>query len=214
MDSNLIIVRIECAPGQVWVDPETRQRAHVHGWIERTWRHLDTCQLETRLIAKIPRIQFSDGRVEDFTVPWADRYSRITLMMEAFVLRLLQASSSTARVSALTGLSWHKVAAVMKRGVERGLERREAAPIKHVGLDEKSFASGHSYAGILTEPGTASQPGRVLDVVQGRTLMAATSLLETLTPAQRAGIEAVALDMWPAYMSAATQMLGGRCASA
>ena len=142
-------------------------------------------------------------------MPWADRYSRITLMMEAFVLRLLQASSSTARVSALTGLSWHKVAAVMKRGVERGLERREAAPIKHVGLDEKSFASGHSYVSILTEPGTASQPGRVLDVVQGRTLMAATSLLETLTPAQRAGIEAVAVDMWPAYMSAATQMLGG-----
>jgi transposase len=207
MDNNLIIVHIECAPGQVWVDPDTRQRAHVHGWIERQWRHLDTCQLETRLVAKIPRIKYSDGRVEDLSVPWAERYSRITLMMEAFVLRLLQASSSTSRVSELVGLNWHTIAAVMKRGVERGLARREATPIKHLGLDEKSFASGHSYASVLTEPTNGKQPGRVLDVVQGRTLVAAKSLLATLSTEQRLGVEAIALDMWPAFMSAATTML-------
>jgi transposase len=207
MDKNLIVVHIECTPGQVWVDPETRQRAHVHGWIERTWRHLNTCQLETRLIAKIPRIKYSDGRVEDLTVPWADRYSRITLMMEAFVLRLLQASSSTARVSELVGLHWRTVQKTMQRSVERGLARRETAPMKHLGLDEKSFRKGQSYASILTEPSTNGEPGRVLDVVQGRTQESAEKLLCTLTPEQRAAVEAVALDMWPAYMSTATKML-------
>lgn len=207
MDKNLIIVRIECSPKQVWVDPVTRKRAHVHSWSERTWRHLDTCQLETRLIARIPRVKYSDGRTEDVSVPWAERYSRVTLMMEAFVLRLLQASSSVERIRNLVGLDWHSVADIMKRGVERGLARRKAAPIKHVGLDEKSFRSGHSYVSILTEPCTGGQPGRVLDVVPERTLDAAKSLLETLTPAQRSSVEAVALDMWPAYMSAANQVL-------
>lgn len=207
MEKNLILVRIECTPGQVWVDPETRQRAHVHGWVERTWRHLDTCQLETRLIAKIPRIKYSDGKVLDLTVPWAERYSQITLMMEAFVLRLLQASSSISRVSELVGLHWSTINKTMKRSVERGLARREAAPIKHVGLDEKSFRKGQSYASILTEPCSHLQPGRVLDVVKERTLEAAKALLDKLTPEQRSGVEAVALDMWPAYMSAAKQML-------
>jgi transposase len=87
-------------------------------------------------------------------VPWADRYSRISLMMEAFVLRLLQAPSNTARVSALVGLHWRTVHKAIQRSVERGLARREAAPMKHFGLDEKSFRKGQSYVSVLTEPGT------------------------------------------------------------
>jgi transposase len=37
--------------------------------------------------------------------------------------------------------------------------------------------------------------------------VAAVSLLETLTPAQRISVKVVAMDMWPAYMSAARQCM-------
>lgn len=205
-----ITVRVECGAGEVWICPDTKTRAHIHGWVERSWRHLDTCQFETRIVAKIPRLKYSDGRVEDLPVPWAERYSRITLLLEAFVLRLLQAAASIQRVSELIRMDWHTINTVMKRGVERGMARREDAPIQHLGLDEKSFGRGHNYVSILTEIGSAEggQSGaRVLDVVPERTLVAAKTLLETLTQAQRDGVQAIAMDMWPAYRSAATKML-------
>jgi transposase len=47
----------------------------------------------------------------------------------------------------------------------------------------------------------------VLDLVPERKLDAAVSLLETLTPTQRASVKAVAVDMWPAYMSATRQCI-------
>lgn len=80
LEHNRITVHVQCARDQVWCDPETLQdRAHVHGWIKREWRHLDTCQFETRIKAEVPRLKYKSGRVEDAAVPWAERYSRINL---------------------------------------------------------------------------------------------------------------------------------------
>ena len=205
LEDNRITVHVECDKGTVWGDPETGQdRAHIHGWVERTWRHLDTCQFETRIVAKVPRLKFKSGRVEDAAVPWAERYSRITVMMEAFVVRLLQAAANVKRVTTLVKLDWHTVNAVMRRAVERGLERRSEEPVPYVGLDEKSFLRGHNYASVLTDI-TGS---RVLEVQPGRKLEDAKKVLSCLSPAQREGVRAVAIDMWPGYMSAAREMLG------
>ena len=57
---------------------------------EQRWRHLDTMQFETIIIARIPRSQCSDCGVKTVTVPWADRHSRFSLMFEGFAITLLQ----------------------------------------------------------------------------------------------------------------------------
>ena len=204
LQSNRITVHVQCDRGVVWGDPESGcDRAHVHGWVEREWRHLDTCQFETRIKAEVPRLKYKSGRVEDAAVPWAERYSRITLLMEAFVVRLLQAAASVSRVASLIKLDWHTVNAVVARAVERGLARRAQEPVRKLGLDEKSFASGHNYASVLTDVDRS----RVLQVTPGRKLEDAERVLSSLSPEQRAGVRAIAMDMWPAYMSAASTML-------
>lgn len=91
----------------------------------------------------------------------------------------------------------------MVRAVERGMLRRTEDDIPHLGLDEKSSERGHTYVSILTD----IDRGRVLDLVPERRLEAAKGLLETLSPAQRDGVKAVAMDMWPAFMSAARACL-------
>jgi transposase len=113
--------------------PRPVATAHVHGWVQREWRHLDTCQFETRIVAEVPRLKYKSGRVEDATVPWAERYSRITVMMEAFVVRLLQAASNVSRVARLINLDWHTVNGVIARAVRRGLARRAQEPVRHLG---------------------------------------------------------------------------------
>jgi len=204
LEHNRVTVHVQCKRGVVWGDPETGcDRAHVHGWVQREWRHLDTCQLETRIVAEVPRLKYKSGRVENAAVPWSERYSRITLMMEAFVVRLLQAASNVSRVASLINLDWHTVNDVIKRAVERGLERRAEEPVRELGLDEKSFARGHNYASVLTDVGGS----RVLEVTPGRKLEDAQRVLSSLNAEQRAGVSAIAMDMWPAYMSAARTML-------
>jgi transposase len=205
LDGGYITVHVKCERDVVWGDPETNQdRAHVHGWVQRQWRHLDTCQFETRIVAEVPRLKFKSGRVEEAAVPWAERYSRVTVLMEAFVVRLLLAASCVKRVATLMRLDWHTVNAIISRSVERGMDRRAQEPVRYLGLDEKSFLRDQSYASVLTDV----DGKRVLDVVPGRKLDDAKQLLGTLTSEQRQGVRAVVIDMWPAYMSAVREMTG------
>ena len=199
-----VVVEVVLKKGQVWADPtDAAKRAHVNGWTERQWRHLDTCQFETLIKARVPQLKYADGTVEELVVPWAERYSRVTTLMTGFVIKLLQVCPTTQGVCNLTRLSWSTVNAIMVSAVERGMLRRTEEEISHLGIDEKSSQKGHSYVTILTD----IDRSRVLDLIPERKLEAAKTLLETLTPTQRGSVKAVAMDMWPAFMSAARQCM-------
>jgi len=199
-----VVIEVVLKRGEVWADrTDATKRAHVNGWSERQWRHLDTCQFETVIKARVPQLKYSDGTVEELTVPWAERYSRVTTLMAGFVIQLLKACPTTQAVCTLTRLSWSTVNAIMVSAVERGMLRRTEEGIAYLGIDEKSSEKGHTYTSILTD----IDRSRVLDLVAERKLEAAVGLLETLTEAQRTAVKAVAMDMWPAYMSATKQCM-------
>ena len=91
----------------------------------------------------------------------------------------------------------------MVRAVERGMLRRTEDDIPHLGLDEKSSERGYTYVSILAD----IDRSRVLDLVPERKLEAAKKLLGTLNPTQRVSVKAIAMDMWPAFISAAKACL-------
>lgn len=164
---------------------------------ERTWRHLDTMQFETRLSARVPRANCKTCGVKTTMVPWAGKHSRFTLLFEAFAIQVIQACGNVKNAAALIGLDWDSVHRIMQRAVERGLERRELESIEYVGIDEKSFRRGHSYVAMLVDL-TGS---RVLEVVEDRTEDATNELWKVLSEQQKEQIEAVATDMWPAFVN-------------
>ena len=59
-------------------------------------------------------------------------------MFEAFAIRVLHSCSSVKQTAPLLQLDGDTVQGIMKRGVERGLERRETKQITQIGIDEKS----------------------------------------------------------------------------
>jgi len=204
LEEQRVVVEVELKRGQVWADPtDNTKRAHINGWNERQWRHLDTCQFETIIKARVPQLKYSNGKVEELAVPWADRYSRVTLLMEAFVVKLLQVCPTTKGVCKITRLSWSTINGIMVSAVNRGMLRRSEEPVPHLGIDEKNIERGQTYASILTD----IDRSRVLDLVPERTIKATKSLFGTLSPAQCASVEAVAMDMWPAYISATSACL-------
>lgn len=203
MTANRVVIRLEIDRTTKWFHPETREPAILHKWTERRWRHLDTCQFETIIEASVPSVKYRDGKIEEVAVPWADRYQRYTKLMEQAVIMWLQACGNVDKVAATMRLDWQTVNRIMERAVERGLLRRENEPISKVGVDEKSFRKGHVYASILND----LDNNRVWDLVEGRTKQNAKELFETLSEEQRAGVEAVAMDMWAAFENAATELM-------
>ncbi len=75
-------------------------------------------------------------------LPWAEPSNRSTALFEWLAIDWLRATSRQA-VAGLLYLSWDQVYTIMERAVERGLERRQAEPVPHVGVDEKSSRKRH-----------------------------------------------------------------------
>ena len=205
MEARRVTVRAEIDAGTKWIDPKTLQPAHLHKWTERRWRHMDTCQFETYIEARVPSVRYPDGKVEEVGVPWADRYQRVTRLLAQAVIVWLEACGNVGKVAGVMRLDWTTVDGIMKAAVERGLQRRKAEPVEYAGIDEKSFRRGYLYASILTD----LDKGRVWDLVEGRKAADAESLLETLSEEQRAGVKATVMDMWAAFEAAVRSKMGG-----
>lgn len=173
---------------------------------ERTWRHLDTMQYETVLVARLPRADCqSCGSPKTIEAPWAGKHSPYTWLFEALGVAVLQGAGNLSDACDLLRISWDAAHRLMERAVDRGLKVRKLAGLKHVGMDEKSYKRGQSYITTLNDVG--GEAGRVLEVVEGRSCEAATELLQSIPEAQRTGIIAVAMDMWDAFLKACRQVL-------
>jgi transposase len=117
-------------------------------------------------------------------------------MFEAFAVQVLQASSNVQRAAHLLRLDWGSANQIMKRAVDRGLARRAVGQVRHMGIDEKSFQRGQSYASLLID----LDGSRVLEVTEGRTEEAANALWRSMPKEQSEQVAAVAMDMWGPYV--------------
>src|SRR5438309_2074909 len=130
---------------------------------ERQWRHLDTCQFKTILHAEPPRSSCAEHGARTVKLPWAEPNSRFTALFEGIAIEWLKVASQKAVADQL-GLSWDEVHAIQERAVKRGLARRKAEPVQHLGVDEKSFTRGHRYFTLVND----LDRGRVLFVAEHR----------------------------------------------
>lgn len=165
---------------------------------QRTWRHLDACGYLTLVHARIPRCRCPKHGVGQVRVPWAEPGSRFTLAFERHAIEVLLAARSLSDGCKLLRIDWSTAHRIQQRSVQRGLERRAADPVRYVGLDEKSFGRGQHYGTIMSD----LEGKRVLEVVEHRREEDAREAIESLPEPVRAGIEAVALDMWQPFVSA------------
>lgn len=182
----------------------TTSQMYDHAPVRR-WRHLDTMQFTTQIIASLPRISCQEHGIKTVSVPWADPHSRWTLLFEAFAIEVMLSTSNLTRAMALLKIGWESLQNIRERAVERGLSRRTQETIQYVGIDEKSFLKGHRYASLMTD----LDGGRVLDVVQDRTKEATKTLIQTaLSDSQRSCVEAAAMDMWAPFLDAWHEVVG------
>jgi transposase len=164
---------------------------------ERRWRHLDTMQYRTFVIAEVPRVQCEKHDIRQVAVPWSDPGSRFTALFEALVIDWLREANVRAIARRLR-LSWDQVAGIQARAVKRGLARRESKPPTQIGVDETSFQKRHEYVTVVHDIDRAV----VVHVVDDRKQEALEGYFEGLGPKACAALERVAMDMWAPYITA------------
>lgn len=197
-DKKLVEIVVEWPPDREVECPKCGRSCAIKDHREeRRWRHLDTMQFQTVIRSRVPRSECREHGVKTISVPWAGRNSRFTLFFERFAIDVMIAAKSLKSAAGLLGLSWDQVHHIQSRAVERGLAVRTVDDIKNVGIDEKSFLKGHKYVSLMVD----IDGSRILDVVQERTLVAAEALWQTLPSEVRNNIDAVAMDMWPAFIT-------------
>ena len=89
--SQRVTITAEHRADATWRCPHCDQPTPLydHGPM-RTWRHLDTCQFQTHLQARPPRVECAEHGVCNVQLPWAEPNGRFTLLMERFVIDLLK----------------------------------------------------------------------------------------------------------------------------
>ena len=201
LPSEAVRIYLAYRIGTEWSCPACGTLASVHDHRdEREWRHLDSCQLKTLLVASLPRVRCSRHGVLTVAVPWTEPESRFTQMFERFAIDVLQATGVQARAASLLRLSAGQVHDLMRRAVVRGRQRRDSDQlVAHASLDEKSFKHGRQYVTVLGD----LCGRRVLDVAEGHSKQAAENvLLCGLSESQRKRVKSVSMDMWLAFRKA------------
>lgn len=190
-------VHLEHEPGIEWPCPECGKPCRLYDHQpERRWRHLDTCQYKTILHAEPPRTGCGEHGARAVKLPWAEPNSRFTALFECLAIEWMKVASQKA-VGEQLRLSWEEVHAIQERAVRRGLARRKAETVEHIGVDEKSFTRGHRYFTLVND----LKRGRVLFVTEHRTEESLDEFWKQLTAEQLQAVTAVAMDMWDPYVN-------------
>jgi transposase len=186
--------------GTTFTCPDCDTVSPLHDHVERSWRHLDTCQYETQLHAKVPRVRCAEHGVKTVPVPWAAAHSRFTMLFERLAIAWLK-EATPAAVARRLGLTWEEANGIVERAVRRGLERRAsvaAVAARYLGIDEHSYLKHFEFVTMVVNLETQT----VLHVANDRTAETLASYFDALSIDDRLAIEAIAMDMWDPYRKA------------
>lgn len=164
---------------------------------ERVYRHLDTCQMQTYIHVRPPRVNCPTHGVKQIDSEVGENGSDMTYAFECLVIRIAQECSieATAR---LCGLSWDRGWNALERAVNRGRARKEHRIPSHIGVDEKSIAKGHKYESLVYD----IDAGTVEYVWDDRGQESLERYYRQFTKEELSGVKAVAMDMWDPYIAA------------
>jgi transposase len=116
--SSGIRAKVDHPGGSRFYCPECKTELSCHDHAEeRGWRHLDSCQFETILIACQPRVNCPENGVKTVSVPWAGRSSCFTLMFVRFVIDVLLATQTVEGVCVLLRTTWDEAWSILQKAL-------------------------------------------------------------------------------------------------
>jgi transposase len=172
------------------------------GKVERRFRSLPIGKRPTAVVLEIPRVACqSCGVIRQVEVAFADHRRSYTKAFERYVLDLSR-SMTILDVARHLGVSWDVVKDIQKRDLSRRYSKPNLKNLRKIAIDEIAVGKGHRYLTVVLDLDT----GAVVFVGDGKGGDALKPFWKRLRRS-RAKIEAVAMDMSPAYYEAVSNHL-------
>lgn len=146
------------------------------------------------------RVECPECGVKTEQLAWLDRGQRHTKRFANYVGCLCQIAS-VAAVAQHLGLDWKTVKRFDKQALQQALNPPQLSGLKLLAVDEIAIKKGHKYATIILDFETR----RVVWAAPERTADTLSQFYAMLGQKRCQKIEAVAMDMWPAYQTATQQ---------
>jgi transposase len=177
---------------------EVQSRGHV----ARRFRSLPIGGRATAVILPIPRVECrACGVVRQVEVPFADPRRSYTNSFERDALELSR-RMTIRDVAAHLGVGWDAIKDIQKRDLSRRFAKPKLKHLRRIAIDEIAVAQGHRYLTVVLDLNS----GAVVFVGDGKGAKALKPFWKRLRPS-KAKIEAVAMDMSPAYREAVSTHL-------
>ena len=195
-EAKEIEIRVGCTE-TVWGCPQCSQRMQLHAYDERRWRHLDSCQFRTVIVARVPVVKCPEHGAQTVAVPWAEKWGRFSRLFERLAIDLMQECSIWAACEILR-ISWDEADGIKQRAVKRGLARKVKSVPQVVCVDEKSAGHGQDYVTVVARL-EAGKPATVDYVGDGRSQDSLDRYWQQWTREELTAVEAVGMDMCEPY---------------
>jgi transposase len=165
---------------------------------ERTWRHLNVCQLQSQIVCSLPRGQCKSCRkVYTVRAPWEGRSRGLTQEFEAFALTLMR-EMPVQKAGEILGETDQKLWRALFAHVDAAWADSSWEDVVWVGADEMNRRKGHNYLTVFVD----LEKKRVLLAVEGKDAGTWERFAEQLGRhnGHPKAITQIAIDMSPAYL--------------
>ena len=172
------------------------------GRVERQFRLLPIGSRATTLVFPIPRVACRTcGVIRQVEISFADPRRSYTKAFERYALELSR-SMTILDVARHLGVSWDVVKDIQKRDLNRRYAKPKLRDLRQIAIDEIAVAKGHRYVTVILN----LESGAVVFVGDGKGADALKPFWKRLR-GSKAKIQAVAMDMSPAYHEAVSTHL-------
>ena len=164
------------------------------GGVRRRWRHVPIGFKPVFLEMEIARVHCRDCRkIRQVKVRFADGKHRYTRTFARYALGLLR-SMTIQDVSRHLGVGWDVIKDIQRQYLKKHYGRPKLRHLKQIAIDEISTGKGHTYLTVVLN----LENGHIVFVGPGKGSSALEPFWKRLK-ASHANVEAVAVDMSPAY---------------
>jgi len=158
------------------------------------WRHLDHGVHEVIVRCLLRRLECPVHGVRVQAVPFARTKARFTRDFED-VAAFLATKTDKTTIARFLRIDWDTVGRICQRVVADGLDTGRLDALVHIGVDEVSWKKHHNYLTLVTD----HDARKVVWGKAGRDTATLDAFFDELGPERAGRIEAVSMDMGPAY---------------
>ena len=191
------------------VDPRTGQRGSVNRLLRRTVLDVPLGGHPVEVEIEYAETFLSPGHVRVEQLSFVAPKVRVTIRFARMIAGMARHMPISA-VALHTGLSWDSVKAIECAHLAETIpipRPQTLSGIRYLGADEVARTKGQSYFTLVYDLSPGPNYGRILWVQEGSDSAALLKFLDALSQECADGIEAVALDMGPAYIAAVRESL-------